>query len=71
MEAEEGEDTSYDLLYKIIIVGDACVGKSNILSRYVKDEFREDSKSTVGVELGTKFLKINLPLHLFHFLSRI
>ena len=58
MEAEEGEDHSYELLYKIIIVGDACVGKSNILSRYVKDEFREDSKSTVGVELGTKFLKI-------------
>ena len=49
---------NYDLLYKIIIIGDTCVGKSNILSRYVKDEFREDSKSTVGVELGTKFVKI-------------
>ena len=49
---------NYDLLYKIIIIGDTCVGKSNILSRYVKDEFREDSISTVGVELGTKFVKI-------------
>ena len=58
MEAEEGDDNSYELLYKIIIIGDTCVGKSNILSRYLKDEFREDSKSTVGVELGTKFLKI-------------
>ena len=53
----EGDDT-YDLLYKIIIIGDTCVGKSNILSRYLKDQFKEDSKSTVGVELGTKFLKI-------------
>ena len=53
------DDTNnYDLLYKIIIIGDTCVGKSNILSRYIKDEFREDSKSTVGVELGTKFVKI-------------
>ena len=52
------EDDSYDLLYKIIIVGDACVGKSNILSRYIKNVFREDSKSTVGVELGNKLLKV-------------
>ena len=52
------EDDSYDLLYKIIIVGDTCVGKSNILSRYIKNVFREDSKSTVGVELGDKLLKV-------------
>ena len=58
MADEEGDDNTYELLYKIIIIGDTCVGKSNILSRYLKDEFREDSKSTVGVELGTKFLKI-------------
>ena len=56
--SEEEQDNNYELLYKIIIIGDTCVGKSNILSRYIKDEFREDSKSTVGVELGTKFLKI-------------
>ena len=54
----DAEENSYELLYKIIIIGDTGVGKSNILSRYLKDEFREDSKSTVGVELGTKFLKI-------------
>ena len=58
MVEEDNEDNNYELLYKIIIIGDTCVGKSNILSRYIKDEFREDSKSTVGVELGTKFLKI-------------
>ena len=54
----ETEENNYELLYKIIIIGDTGVGKSNILSRYLKDEFREDSKSTVGVELGTKFLKV-------------
>ena len=58
MVEEESESNNYELLYKIIIIGDTCVGKSNILSRYLKDEFREDSKSTVGVELGTKFLKV-------------
>ena len=54
----EEEESSYELLYKVIIVGDTAVGKSNILSRYVKDEFSSSSKSTVGVELGIKFLKI-------------
>ena len=52
------EEASYELLYKVIIIGDTGVGKSNILSRYVKDEFSSNSKSTVGVELGIKFLKI-------------
>jgi len=52
------EDDSYDLLYKIIIIGDSNVGKSNILSRYTKDQFQGNSKATVGVELGTKFVKV-------------
>ena len=54
----DDETNNYELLYKIIIIGDTCVGKSNILSRYLKDEFKEDAKATVGVELGTNFLKI-------------
>ena len=52
------EENSYDLLYKIVIIGDTCVGKSNILSRYLNNEFTSNTKSTVGVELGIKFLKI-------------
>jgi len=54
----EEEENNYELLYKIIIIGDAAVGKSNILSRYVKNEFSENLKSTVGVELGIKFIKV-------------
>jgi Ras-related protein Rab-11A len=45
-------------LFKIVIVGDSGVGKSNILSRYIQDEFYKESKSTVGVELSTKIYKI-------------
>ena len=52
------DEDSYDLLYKIIIIGDSNVGKSNILSRYTKDQFQGNSKATVGVELGTKFVKV-------------
>ena len=52
------EEEHYELLYKMIIIGDTCVGKSNILSRYIRQEFTQDTKSTVGVELGIKFLKV-------------
>jgi len=49
---------AYDLLFKLIIIGDSSVGKSNILTKYLKDEFDPNSKATVGVEFGTKKLKI-------------
>jgi small GTP-binding protein len=51
-------DIEYDYLYKLILVGDSYVGKTNILSKYIKDEFNLNTKSTVGVEFGTKILKI-------------
>ena len=58
MTEEDEEINNYEILFKIIIIGDSGVGKSNILSRYLADEYKEDSKNTVGVELGTKYLKI-------------
>lgn len=44
----------FDLLFKMIIIGDSGVGKTNILSRYTKDQFSNDFRSTVGVEFGAK-----------------
>jgi len=44
---------------KIVLVGDSGVGKSNILNRFVFNEFSHDSKSTVGVELNSKSFIIN------------
>jgi GTPase SAR1 family protein len=32
------------------MIGDASVGKSNLLLRYTKDQFNEDQKATIGVE---------------------
>ena len=48
----------YDYLFKLIIVGDTNVGKTNIMSKYIKDQFNFNSKSTIGVEFGTKILTI-------------
>ena len=48
----------YDMIFKIVLIGDTAVGKTNILSKYLSDEFDPDSKATVGVEFGTKNYKI-------------
>ena len=52
------ESENYEQLYKIIIIGDSGVGKSNILGRYLRNEFREDTKATIGVEFGSKKMVI-------------
>ena len=47
-------EDEYEMRFKIVLVGDASVGKTNIMSKYLKNEFHEDSKATVGVEFGSK-----------------
>lgn len=44
----------YDFLFKIVLIGDTCVGKSQLLSRFAKNEFNLESKATIGVEFATK-----------------
>lgn len=48
----------YDYLFKIVIVGSSGVGKSSLLSRFTNNEFKIDSKATIGVEFSTKLLQI-------------
>ena len=50
---------SYEFLFKLILIGDSSVGKSNILLQYLKGQFDPNSKATVGVEFGTKNIEIN------------
>jgi Ras-related protein Rab-11A len=52
------EDDNYEMMFKVVLVGDSFVGKTNILSKYLKNEFHEDSKATVGVEFGSKEFNI-------------
>ena len=49
----------YDFLFKLIIVGDSNVGKTNIMSKYIHNQFNQHSKSTIGVEFGTKIVNID------------
>lgn len=51
---EEGEE----YLFKIVVVGDSAVGKSNLLSRFARDEFDHNSKATIGVEFQTQVVEV-------------
>lgn len=42
-----------------MLIGDSGVGKSNLLSRFTRNEFNLESKSTIGVEFATKSIKID------------
>ncbi|KAJ2077605.1 Rab GTPase ypt31 [Coemansia sp. RSA 988] len=49
----------YDYLFKIVLIGDSGVGKSNLLSRFARNEFNLESKSTIGVEFATRSIQVD------------
>jgi len=53
------KDEEYDYLFKVVLIGDSGVGKSNLLSRFTRNEFNLESKSTIGVEFATKSIQVD------------
>ncbi|KAK6932719.1 Small GTPase [Dillenia turbinata] len=51
-------EDDYDYLFKVVLIGDSGVGKSNLLSRFTRNEFNLESKSTIGVEFATRSLNV-------------
>ena len=52
-------DDEYDYLFKVVLIGDSGVGKSNLLSRFTRNEFNLESKSTIGVEFATRSIQVD------------
>lgn len=42
----------------VVLIGDSGVGKSNLLSRYTRNQFNLESKTTIGVEFATRSVTI-------------
>ncbi|XP_015919072.1 ras-related protein Rab-7L1 [Parasteatoda tepidariorum] len=55
-ESAQVTTSTVERIFKIIIVGDATVGKTSFVQRYVNDIFRKDYKGTVGVDFAMKVL---------------
>ncbi|KAI3764974.1 hypothetical protein L2E82_14992 [Cichorium intybus] len=52
-------DDDYDYLFKVVLIGDSGVGKTNLLSRFSKNEFSLELKPTIGVEFATRSINID------------
>ncbi|KAG7544627.1 P-loop containing nucleoside triphosphate hydrolase [Arabidopsis suecica] len=53
-----GASGKVDYVFKVVLIGDSAVGKSQLLARFARDEFSMDSKATIGVEFQTRTLSI-------------
>ncbi|XP_004492211.1 ras-related protein RABA5b [Cicer arietinum] len=56
---DENGEGGEEYLFKIVLIGDSAVGKSNLLSRFARNEFDSNSKATIGVEFQTQMVEID------------
>lgn len=54
------DDTACRLLFKVILVGDAGVGKTSLLRWYVRREYADDTDSTIGVDFNVRKLIVRV-----------
>ncbi|TYJ27280.1 hypothetical protein E1A91_A07G175900v1 [Gossypium mustelinum] len=59
MGGREEEEGGEEYLFKIVLIGESAVGKSNLLSRFARNEFDNNSKATIGVEFQTQVVEID------------
>eukprot|EP01053_Blabericola_migrator_P001029 Blabericola_migrator_1__1028@NODE_1259_length_4956_cov_202_857435_g848_i1_p4_GENE_NODE_1259_length_4956_cov_202_857435_g848_i1NODE_1259_length_4956_cov_202_857435_g848_i1_p4_ORF_typecomplete_len182_score23_71Ras/PF00071_22/4_1e53Roc/PF08477_13/3_2e24Arf/PF00025_21/2_1e16SRPRB/PF09439_10/3e08GTP_EFTU/PF00009_27/3e06Gtr1_RagA/PF04670_12/3_5e06MMR_HSR1/PF01926_23/7e06FeoB_N/PF02421_18/1_8e05AAA_22/PF13401_6/0_00054Septin/PF00735_18/0_0072PduVEutP/PF10662_9/0_015TniB/PF05621_11/0_017Bac_DnaA/PF00308 len=50
--------SSDEVLYKIVLVGDASVGKTHLISRYTNNTLPKAPNPTVGVEFSSKVIDL-------------
>ena len=55
----EDTDTDFDYLFKIVLIGDAGVGKTAIVHRFKYNTFVEKHASTIGVDFTIKTLQVD------------
>ncbi|XP_054372001.1 ras-related protein Rab-43 isoform X2 [Molothrus ater] len=51
-------EESYDFLFKLVLIGDASVGKTCLVQRFKTGAFSERQGSTIGVDFTMKSLEI-------------
>lgn len=49
----------FNVYFTVVLIGDSGVGKSNLLSRFTRNEFNLESKSTIGVEFATRSIEVS------------
>jgi small GTP-binding protein len=57
MSIEEANEREF--VYKIVILGDAAVGKTSLINQFVEGSFQEDYKPTLGANIVRKDVNLN------------
>jgi GTPase SAR1 family protein len=47
----------------VVLIGDSACGKTNLLTRFARNEFSGDTRSTIGVEFMSKLIKVESGKH--------
>ncbi|XP_057265955.1 ras-related protein Rab-25 [Pezoporus wallicus] len=53
-----GAEEDYNFVFKVVLIGESGVGKTNLLSRFTRNEFNHDSRTTIGVEFSTRSILV-------------
>jgi len=48
----------YDLICKIVLVGESSVGKTGLIRRFTRDVFTTQTSTTIGIELAHKTVQV-------------
>lgn len=59
MKNQEDTETDFDYLFKIVLIGDAGVGKTAIVHRFKYNTFVERHASTIGVDFTIKTMQVD------------
>ncbi|NXE69255.1 RAB25 protein, partial [Calcarius ornatus] len=51
-------EEDYNFVFKVVLIGESGVGKTNLLSRFTRNEFNHDSRTTIGVEFSTRTILV-------------
>lgn len=54
-----GQGASSDYAFKILIIGDAAVGKSSLLTRFSENAFVKSYTSTIGIDFNTRMIRVD------------
>ncbi|CCJ28751.1 unnamed protein product [Pneumocystis jirovecii] len=60
LDNEQELENMYDYLIKLVVIGPSGTGKTSMLHRFVKNEFKALSSHTIGVEFSSKVVKLGI-----------
>jgi small GTP-binding protein len=56
----KSKEVEYDYMAKIVIIGNSAVGKTNILLRFINENYTMAHTPTIGVDFRSKVIEVPL-----------